>query len=26
MAKSPNGKTIVLPADILNTIRGLLGK
>lgn len=26
MAKSPNGKTIVLPADILNTIRGLMGK
>lgn len=26
VAKSPNGKTIVLPADILNTIRGLLGK
>ena len=26
VAKSPNGKTIILPADILNTIRGLLGK
>jgi regulator of protease activity HflC (stomatin/prohibitin superfamily) len=26
MAKSPNSKTIVLPADILNTIRGLMGK
>lgn len=26
MAKSPNGKTIVLPADILNTVRGLMSK
>lgn len=26
VAKSPNGKTVVLPADILNTIRGLIGK
>ncbi len=26
MAKSPNAKTVVLPADILNTIRGLMGR
>lgn len=26
VAKSPNGKTILLPADVLNTIRGLIGK
>ncbi|WP_216936886.1 MULTISPECIES: SPFH domain-containing protein [unclassified Acinetobacter] len=26
MAKSPNAKTVVLPADILNTIRGVMGR
>lgn len=26
MAKSDNAKTVVLPADILNTIRGVMGK
>lgn len=26
MAKSPNGKTIVLPADILQSLQGMLGK
>lgn len=26
MAKSPNAKTVVLPADILNTIRGIMGQ
>ena len=26
MSKSPNAKTVVLPADILNTVRGLMGE
>ncbi|MCT9385348.1 SPFH/Band 7/PHB domain protein [Acinetobacter baumannii] len=26
MAKSSNAKTVVLPADVLNTIRGIMGK
>ncbi|UNW04968.1 SPFH domain-containing protein [Acinetobacter indicus] len=26
MSKSPNAKTVVLPADILNTIRGVMGR
>jgi len=26
MAKSPNAKTVVLPADVLNTIRGVMGR
>ncbi|MDO4579180.1 MULTISPECIES: SPFH domain-containing protein [Acinetobacter] len=26
MSKSPNTKTVVLPADILNTIRGVMGR
>jgi len=26
MAKSPNAKTVVLPADIMNTIRGVMGR
>ena len=26
MAKSNNAKTVVLPADILNTIRGVMGR
>ena len=26
MAKSSNAKTVVLPADVLNTIRGLMGR
>lgn len=26
MSKSPNAKTVVLPADILNTIRGIMGR
>lgn len=26
MSKSPNAKTVVLPADILNTIRGMMGE
>ncbi|RVU82701.1 SPFH/Band 7/PHB domain protein [Leucothrix sargassi] len=25
MSKSPNAKTVVLPADILNTVRGMMG-
>lgn len=25
MAKSPNAKTVVLPADILNTVKGMMG-
>lgn len=25
MSKSPNSKTVVLPADILNTVRGMMG-
>ena len=26
MSKSPNAKTVVLPADILNTVRGMMGE
>lgn len=26
MSKSPNAKTVVLPADILNTVRGVMGE
>lgn len=26
MAKSPNAKTVVLPADILNTVKGMMGE
>ena len=26
MSKSPNAKTVVLPADILNTVRGIMGE
>lgn len=26
MAKSNNAKTVVLPADIMNTIRGVMGR
>lgn len=26
MSKSPNSKTVVLPADILNTVRGMMGE
>ena len=26
MSKSPNAKTVVLPADILNTVRGMVGE
>ena len=26
MAKSPNAKTVVLPADILSTVRGMMGE
>ena len=26
MAKSNNAKTVVLPADVLNTIRGVMGR
>lgn len=26
MSKSPNAKTLVLPADILNTVRGMMGE
>ena len=26
MSKSPNAKTVVLPADILNTVRGMIGE
>ena len=26
ISKSPNSKTVVLPADLLNTLRGFIGK